>query len=96
MSALPYLLLGAALVALAIWSALRRRSLIGHMLALEVGLGGVLLTSAALWHFAAPRPEGLLLALLVLTLMALQLTLGLAILVALHRQRREAQPGESS
>mgnify|MGYP001176795725 CR=1 FL=1 len=85
-----FLLVGAALIALGAWGTLRQRGALAFLIALQVAFAGLLLTATAFWHFVAPYGvEGLLHALSVLTGAVALATVGISMLLAHRRHRRQ-------
>lgn len=83
------LLLAAALLGIGLWGALSQQSFVMLMMGLELMLNGILVASAALWALAAGgSPQGQLLVIVVLAVMALEMTLGFALVVAVYRERQ--------
>ena len=83
------LLVAAALVGLGLWGALSQQSFVMLMMGLELMLNGVILATVALWALAAGfAPEGQLLAIVVLAVMAVEMAMGFALVVAVYRERQ--------
>ena len=83
------LLLAAALCGIGVHGALSQQSFVMVLMGLELVLGGAILAVAGLWAFAAGfAPEGQVLAIVVLAVMALEMSLGFALVVALYRCRQ--------
>lgn len=83
-----FLLVAAALIGIGVWGALGQMSIVMVMMGLEVMLNGVLLTVVTFWHFVAPySAKGQVFGIIVLTLMAVEMALGLAIVIAVYRGR---------
>lgn len=84
-----YLLAGAGLVSIGLYGALSQQSVVMVMMGIELMLNGILLTAVAFWRFVQPaEANGQLLAIVVLTVMAIEAAIGFAILVALYRARQ--------
>lgn len=83
------LALVAVLFGIGLYGALSQQSFVMLMMGLELMLNGVLLAAVALWARAAGgAPEGQLLAIVVLAVMALEMAVGFALVVAVYRQRQ--------
>jgi NAD(P)H-quinone oxidoreductase subunit 4L len=83
------LLVAAALVGIGLYGALSQQSFVMLMMGLELMLNGVLLAVVGFWSFAAAgAPEGQLLAILVMAVMAVEMAVGFALVVAVYRRRQ--------
>jgi NAD(P)H-quinone oxidoreductase subunit 4L len=83
-----FLLLAAALVAVGLYGALSQQSIVMIMMGLELMLNGVLVAAAAFWYFVSPQaPDGQVLVLLVLAVMAVEMAMGFAVTTAIFRAR---------
>lgn len=83
------LLVSAALVGIGVYGALSQQSFVMLMMGLELMLNGVLLAAVAFWAFTGSfRPEGQLLVILVMAVMAVEMAMGFALVVAVYRQRQ--------
>jgi NAD(P)H-quinone oxidoreductase subunit 4L len=83
------LLLAAALVGIGLYGALSQQSFVMLMMGLELMLNGVLLAVIAFWsRAAAGAPQGQLLAIVVMAVMALEMAIGFALVVAVYRVRQ--------
>lgn len=87
---LTLVLLGsAALVGIGLYGALSQQSFVMLMMGLELMLNGALLAMAGFWSQGlAAMPEGQLLAILVMAVMAVEMAIGFALIVAVYRQRQ--------
>jgi NAD(P)H-quinone oxidoreductase subunit 4L len=84
-----YLLLGAALLSVGLWGALSQQSIVMLMMGLELMINGILVSAVAFWFHVAPADaKGQLLGIIVLMLMAVEMALGFAIVIAVYRARR--------
>ena len=89
------LAVAAGLVGLGLWGALAQQSFVMLMMGLELMLNGVLLALVAFWSFAlGGMPEGQLLAIIVMAVMAVEMAAGFALVVALFR-KSQAETTES-
>ena len=83
------LLLAAGLVGIGVYGALSQQSFVMLMMGLELILNGVILAAVAFWALTAGfPPKGQLLAIVVMAVMALEMAMGFALVVAVYRQRR--------
>ncbi len=83
------LLVAAALVGLGVWGALSQRSFVMLMMGLELILNGLILAVGGFWALAAEHsPRGQLLAIVVMAVMAVEMTMGFALVIAVYRQRQ--------
>jgi len=83
------LLVAALLVGIGVYGALSQQSIVMLMMGLELLLNGLLLAAGALWALAADfTPRGQLLAIVIMAVMAVEMAVGFAVVVAVYRQRR--------
>ncbi len=88
MSLQLFLLLAAALVSVGLYGALSQQSIVMIMMGLELMVNGVLVGAAAFWYFVSPRtPDGQVLVLLALAVMAVEMAAGFAVTTAIFRAR---------
>jgi len=79
----------ALLVGIGLYGALSQQSFVMLMMGLELMMNGVLLAAVGLWSFAAGGiPKGQLLVIVVLAVMALEMAIGFALVVAVYRERQ--------
>lgn len=84
----PFLLLASALVAVGLYGALSQQSIVMIMMGLELMVNGVLVAAAAFWYFVSPQlPDGQVLVLLALAVMAVEMAMGFAVATAIFRAR---------
>lgn len=84
-----YLVLAAVLLAAGVFGLLRRRTLIGMLIAGELILSGASLNFLALNRFAAPDPAtGQLFVLFILGLAAAEVAVALSLVIAVYRNYR--------
>jgi NAD(P)H-quinone oxidoreductase subunit 4L len=89
------LIAAAALIGVGLYGALSQQSFVMLMMGLELMLNGVLLMVVGFWSFAlAGAPEGQLLAIIVMAVMAVEMAIGFALVVAVYR-KRQAEMTES-
>jgi NAD(P)H-quinone oxidoreductase subunit 4L len=83
-----FLLLAAALFSIGLFGALTQQSVVMLMMGLELMLGGVIVGAAAVWHYLAPdAADGQVLVVLAVTVMAVEMAVGFAVVTALFRAR---------
>lgn len=88
-------LIAAALVGIGLYGALSQQSFVMLMMGLELMLNGVMLAAVGFWSLAAAGvPEGQLLAIVAMAVMAVEMAIGFALVVAVYR-KREADVTES-
>lgn len=92
-----YLLLAAFLFAAGVFGMVRRRTLIGMLIAGELIFSAASLNLVALNHFYAPDPTvGQVFALFILALAAAEASIALAITIAVYRNYRSINSRELS
>jgi NAD(P)H-quinone oxidoreductase subunit 4L len=83
-----FLLLAAALFAVGLYGALSQQSIVMLMMGLELMINGLIAAAGAFWHYLAPgEADGQVLVLVAVTVMALEMAMGFAVVVALFRAR---------
>ncbi|MEU9735906.1 NADH-quinone oxidoreductase subunit NuoK [Streptomyces sp. NPDC048002] len=83
-----FLLLAAALFAIGLFGALTQQSIVMLMMGLELMLGGIIVGAAAVWRYIAPAAaDGQVLVVLAVTVMAVEMAMGFAVVTALFRAR---------
>jgi NAD(P)H-quinone oxidoreductase subunit 4L len=79
----------AALIGIGLYGALSQQSFVMLMMGLELMLNGALLATIGFWSLAlGGMPEGQLLAILVMAVMAIEMAIGFALIVAVYRKRQ--------
>ncbi len=81
------LLVAAALFAVGVWGALSQQVVVMVMMGLELMVNAVILAGAAFWRFASPTPDGQVLLLVVIAAMTVEMAMGFAVALLLHRAR---------
>lgn len=81
------LIVAAALFCVGLYGALSQQVVVMVMMGLELMLNAVILAGGAMWFFLAPAPEGELLVLIVLAAMTLEMAMGFAVAIVLHRHK---------
>ncbi|MBE8516141.1 NADH-quinone oxidoreductase subunit NuoK [Amycolatopsis sp. H6(2020)] len=83
-----FLLLAAALFSVGLYGALSQQSIVMIMMGLELMANAVIVAGAAFWYFASPmRPDGQVVVLVAVTLMAVDMAIGFAVVTAIFRRR---------
>ena len=87
---LTIVLLGAAaLIGIGLYGALSQQSFVMLMMGLELMLNGALLAVMGFWSRGlGGAPEGQLLAIIVMAVMAVEMAIGFALVVAVYRKRQ--------
>ncbi|SEO10423.1 NADH-quinone oxidoreductase subunit NuoK [Palleronia pelagia] len=87
---LTLVLLGAAaLIGIGLYGALSQQSFVMLMMGLELMLNGALLAIIGFWSLSlGGMPEGQLLAIIVMAVMAVEMAIGFALIVAVYRKRQ--------
>ncbi|HWH35056.1 MAG TPA: NADH-quinone oxidoreductase subunit K [Acidimicrobiales bacterium] len=89
MSLEAVLVVAAALVGLGLWGALSQQSIVMVLMGIELIVNGAMLAGGGLWAYAAGgAPEGQLLVIVAMAVMAVEMAVGFALLVALYRTRQ--------
>ncbi|MFC7106649.1 NADH-quinone oxidoreductase subunit NuoK [Nonomuraea rubra] len=82
------LVLAAALFAVGLYGALSQQSIVMLMMGLELMINGLIVAGGAFWYFLSPQtPDGQVLVLVAVTVMALEMAMGFAVVTALFRAR---------
>ncbi len=81
------LVVAAALFCVGLYGALSQQVVVMVMMGLELMLNGVVLAAGAMWAFLAPHPTGEVLLLVILAVMTLEMAMGFAVAVLVHRRR---------
>lgn len=83
-----FLLLAAALFSVGLFGALSQQSIVMLMMGLELMVNAVLVAGGAFWFYVAPgTADGQVLVLVAVTVMALEMAMGFAVVTALFRSR---------
>ena len=80
------LVVSAALFGIGVYGALSQQSFVMIMMGLELLVNGVILAAVGLWYFSAGGvPEGQLLAIVAMVVMAVEAALGFALVINIYR-----------
>ena len=84
-----YLFVGAALFCLGMYGALARRNAIGVLMGIELMLNASVINLVAFWRYVNPSAAltGQAFAIFVITLAAAEVAVGLALIIAIYRNR---------
>ena len=83
------LVIAAGLFGIGLYGALSQQSFVMLMMGIELMLNGALLATLGFWSFAlGGAPEGQLLAILIMAVMAVEMAVGFALIVAVYRNRQ--------
>jgi NADH:ubiquinone oxidoreductase subunit K len=91
-----FLLLGAVLFAIGLYGALARRNAVAILMSIELMFNGVNVTLVGLSHYIASGIQllGQIFAIFIITVAAAEAAVGLAIIIALYRDRKTIQVDE--
>jgi len=82
------LVVAAAIFSIGLYGALSQQVVVMVMMGLELMFNGVLLAGAGFWWFLAPNPSGQTLLLVVLAAMTVEMAVGFAVAILLHRRNQ--------
>lgn len=83
-----YLVVAALLFSIGVFGALARRNAVGVLMGVELMLNAVNINLVAFWrHTAVDQMTGQLFAIFVITVAAAEAAVGLALIIAIYRQR---------
>lgn len=83
------LVVAAALFAIGVYGALSQQSFVMLMMGLEMMINGAILALVAFWSLTAGgNPQGQMLAIVFMTVMAVEMALGFALVTNVYRVRR--------
>ncbi len=86
-----WLTVSAALFSIGVYGALSRRNAIGILMGIELVLNAVSLNLIVFWRYIIPANiDGQVFAIMVITVAAAEAAVGLAIVIAVYRQRHSA------
>ena len=87
-----YLVVGALLFAIGLYTVVAQRSAVMILMGVEVLLNAIDLNVVAFWRFTAPGDySAQIFAILIVTVGAVEMAIGLALVMLLYRQRRTAE-----
>jgi NAD(P)H-quinone oxidoreductase subunit 4L len=83
-----YLVVGALLFAIGLYSVVAQRSAVMVLMGIELILNAVGLNIVAFWRFSAPQDySGQIFVIFVITVGAIEMAIGLALMMLIYRQR---------
>lgn len=83
------LVVAALLVGIGLYGALSQQSFVMLLMGIELMVNGAMLAAAGFWAYAAGGiPEGQLLVVVAMAVMAVEMTVGFALVVAVYRARQ--------
>ncbi len=87
-----YLIVGAVLFAIGVYTVIAQRSAVMMLMGVELLLNAIGLNIVAFWHFTAPSDySAQIFAILIITIGAVEMAIGLALMMLLYRQRQSVQ-----
>lgn len=87
-----YLLVGAALFAIGVYTVVAQRSAVMILMGIELLLNAAGLNVIAFWRFVRPDDySGQIFLIMLVTVGAVEMAVGLAIMLLLYRQRKDVQ-----
>lgn len=83
------LVVAALLVGIGLYGALSQQSFVMLLMGIELMINGIILAGAGFWAYAAGGvPEGQVLLIVAMAVMAVEMTIGFAVVVAVYRARQ--------
>ena len=83
------MVVAAALFGVGVYGALSQQSFVMIMMGIELMINGALLATVVMWGYAAGgTPKGQMLGVVVLTVMAVEMALGFAVVINIYRARK--------
>jgi NAD(P)H-quinone oxidoreductase subunit 4L len=83
------LLVAAALFAVGVYGAMSQQSFVMLMMGLEMMINGAILALVAFWSYtAAGNPQGQMMAIVFMTVMAAEMAVGFTLITGVYRRRR--------
>lgn len=87
-----FLVVGAVLFAIAVYTVIAQRSAVMMLMGVEVLLNAIGLNIVAFWRFTAPADySAQIFAIVIITIGAVEMAIGLALMMLLYRQRQSVQ-----
>lgn len=89
MSLEAVLVVAAILIGLGVWGALSQQSFVMLMMGIELAVNGVMLAAGGFWFYAAGGPpKGQVLLIVAMFVMAIEASIGFALVVNVYRARQ--------
>ena len=83
------MVVAAALFGVGVYGALSQQSFVMIMMGIELMINGALLATVVMWGYSAGgHPKGQMLGVVVLTVMAVEMALGFAVVINVYRARK--------
>lgn len=83
------LVIAAALIGVGVYGALSQQTFVMIMMGFELAINGIMLAGVAFWAYTAGgAPEGQLLIIIAMAVMAIEAAIGFALVVAVYRARQ--------
>ena len=83
------LVVAAALIGVGVYGALSQQTFVMIMMGFELAINGIMLAAAAFWAYSAGGPpQGQLLVIVAMAVMAIEAAMGFALVIAVYRQRQ--------
>ena len=93
----PYLIVGALLFGIGVAGVLSQRNALMVLMSVEIILNAALLTLIAFWRFVGPEQFDVqVFAIIIVTIGAVEMAAGLALILLVFRQRRSANVDETT
>lgn len=90
-----YLVIAALLFAIGLYTVIAQRSAVMVLMGIEVLLNAIGLNIIAFWRFTAPEDySAQIFAILIVTIGAIEMAIGLSLMMLLYRQRQSVQVDE--
>lgn len=87
-----YLIVGAVLFAIGLYTVIAQRSAVMMLMGVELLLNAIGLNIVAFWRFTSPSDySAQIFAILIVTIGAVEMAIGLALMMLLYRQRQSVQ-----
>ena len=89
MNLVTVLVVASALVGLGLWGALSQQAIVMLLMGVELMINGVMLAATGVWiECAGGAPKGQLLVIVVMAVMAVEMSIGFALVIAVYRARQ--------
>ena len=83
------LVVAGALIGIGVWGALAQQTFVMVLMGIELMVNGIILAGAGFWaHSSGGNPEGQVLVIVALAVMAVEMAIGFALVVAVYRRRQ--------
>ncbi len=83
------LIVAGALIGIGVWGALAQQTFVMIMMGVELVVNGTILAAAGFWAYTgAGAPQGQVLVIVAMAVMAVEMAIGFALVAAVYRQRQ--------